>query len=83
MGLFTDKDSYEEIKCRLKPKDGSKHILLIHTSISNGNKPGDVYTDKINSIIENMQISGYEILNVELAIGGSQGLFYETLITYQ
>ena len=36
-----------------------------------------------NEIIENMQKEGYELLDIKLEIGGTQGLSYETLITYR
>lgn len=42
-----------------------------------------MYTIKINEIIEDMQNDGYEILDVKLEIGGTQGLSYETLIIYR
>lgn len=74
---------YKEIESDLNLKDGNIHIILVHTSISNGKKPEIVYTTKINSIIRCMQKNGYEILNINLVIGGTQGLSYETLITYK
>lgn len=79
--MFSKNDNNVEVN--LKPKDGSKHILLIHTGISNGNRPEAIYTEKINQIIENMQNMGYEIVDIKLEIGGTQGLSYETLIIYK
>ncbi len=79
--MFGRNDNNTEIN--LKPKDGNKHILLIHIGISNGNKPDETYTEKINQIIENIQNKGYEIVDVKLEIGGTQGLSYETLIIYK
>lgn len=67
----------------LEPKNGNKHIFLVHTGINNGNKPEEVYTKKINKIIENIQNRGYEIIDIKLEIGGTQGLSYETLIIYK
>lgn len=89
MGLF-DKNyeksankTYENLKEYLKPKDGKKHIILIHTLVPNGNMPERIYTIRINEIIEYMQNEGYEITDIKLEIGGTQGLSYETLITYK
>ena len=89
MGLF-DKNyeksankTYESLKEYLKPKNRQKHVILIHTGIPNGNIPERMYTIKINEIIEDMQNDGYEILDVKLEIGGTQGLSYETLIIYR
>lgn len=79
--MFGKNDNNSEVN--LKPKDGNKHILLIHTGISNGSKPEAMYTEKINSIIENIQNMGYEIVDIKLEIGGTQGLSYETLIIYK
>lgn len=79
--MFGKNDNNSEVN--LKPKDGNKHILLIHTGISNGNRPEAMYTEKINPIIENMQNMGYEIVDIKLEIGGTQGLSYETLIIYK
>ncbi len=89
MGIFdknyakSAKNTYEEIKKTLKPKNNNKHILLVHTGILNGNKPETLLMVKINEIIENMQNDGYEIIDVKLEIGGTQGLSYETLIIYK
>ncbi len=89
MGMFdknyekSAQNTYEEIKKYLKPKNGNKYILLIHTGITNGNKPEALYTIKINEIVENMQNDGYEIIDIKLEIGGTQGLSYETLIVYK
>ena len=89
MGLFTDSQTavaetvYEKTKLYLKPKDGKKHIILIHTLVPNGNMPERIYTIRINEIIEYMQNEGYEITDIKLEIGGTQGLSYETLITYK
>ena len=58
-------------------------ILMVHTGILNGNKPETLLMVKINEIIENMQNDGYEIIDVKLEIGGTQGLSYETLIIYK
>lgn len=73
----------EDKELILEPKNGNKHVILIHTGIANGNKPENVYTSKINEIIENIQNRGYEIIDIKLEIGGTQGLSYETLITYK
>lgn len=67
----------------LKPKNGKKHIILVHVGIKNGNKPEEIYTDKVEKIIETIQDKGYEIIDVKLGIGGTQGLSYETLIIYK
>ncbi len=79
--MFDKKNSNTEIN--LKPKDGNKHIILIHTGITNGNKPEIAYTEKVNEVIEFIQNEGYEILDIKLEIGGTQGLSYETLIVYR
>ncbi len=79
--MFGKNNIDSEVK--LEPQNGNKHIILIHTGISNGNKPEEIYTNKINGIIENIQNKGYEILDVRLEIGGTQGLSYETLIVYK
>lgn len=89
MGVFdknyekSTNNTYEEIKKILEPRNNNKHILLIHTGIMNGNKPETLYNIKINGIIESMQNEGYEIIDVKLEIGGTQGLSYETLIIYK
>ncbi len=67
----------------LKPRNGNKHIILIHTGIINGNKPEELYTERINEIIDSIQNKGYEIIDIKLEIGGTQGLSYETLIIYK
>lgn len=79
--MFGKSDLQTEIN--LQPKNGNKHIFLVHTKISNGNKPEVVYTNKINEIIETIQNKGYEITDIKLEIGGTEGLSYETLITYR
>ena len=79
--MFGKNNTSSEIN--LEPKNGNKHVLLVHTGISNGNKPEEIYTNKINEIIENIQNKGYEIVDVRLEIGGTQGLSYETLIIYK
>lgn len=79
--MFGNNKNNAEIS--LEPKNGNKHILLIHTGISNGNKPEIIYTPKINEILEQIQNKGYEVLDVKLEIGGGQGLSYETLIIYK
>ena len=83
MGHFRKENNDEEIKTNLELKNGKIHILLIHTSISNGNKPEEIYVTKINKIIDDMQEKGYEIVDVKLEIGGTQGLSYETLVLYR
>lgn len=75
--------SETSMEINLLPKNGNKHILLVHTGISNGNKPEEVYTKKINEIIEMIQTKGYEVVDVKLEIGGTQGFSYETLIIYK
>lgn len=79
--MFRKDENYEEIN--LEPKNGNEHIILIHTAISNGNKPETIYTKKINNVIESIQNKGYEIVDVKLEIGGTQGLSYETLVIYK
>lgn len=75
MGLFGVKNSYE-IGNRLRPKNGNTHVLFIHTV-------DKIDEDKINDIIDNMQDDGYEIIDVKLAIGGTQIAFSEIVLTYK
>lgn len=72
-----------KMEISLEPKDGNNHIFLVHTGISNGNNPEGVYNKKINEILSTIQSKGYEILDIKLEIGGTQGLSYETLIIYR
>ncbi len=83
MGLFNKETNCVSIADDLEPKNGKMHCFLIHTMINNGNKPESAYTNRINSILEEIQNSGYQVLDIKLAIGGTQNLSYETLITYK
>ena len=74
MGLFdkniekSSNNSYEEIKKYLKPKDNKKHIIMVNTmskSITNGWECENKYTLHIDTIIENMQNDGYEIIDIK------------------
>ena len=74
MGLFdkniekSANNSYEEIKKYLKPKDNKKHIIMVNTmskSITNGWECENKYTLQIDTIIENMQDDGYEIIDIK------------------
>lgn len=79
--MFGKSESIMELN--LQPRNGKKHVILIHTGVTNGNKPETIYTEKINKIIEIIQNKGYEIVDIKLEIGGTQGLSYETLIVYK
>lgn len=73
MGLF-DKNYeksamnlYEDIKPYLKPKDGMKHVVMVNIkSKANLNGMEYEYTAIINNIIEKMQYSDYEIIDIKI-----------------
>lgn len=75
MGLFdkniekSANNNYEEIKKYLKPKDNRKHIIMINTmskSVTNGWECENKYTLQIDTIMENMQNDGYEIIDIKI-----------------
>lgn len=75
MGIFdknyekSAENLYEQIRAYLKPKDERKHIILINSmskATTNGCECDNKYTIQINSIIEDMQNEGYEIIDVKI-----------------
>ena len=75
MGLFdkgyekSTENLYGNIEKYLKPKDGKKHIIMLNTmskSTTNGLECEDKYTIQIDNIIEKMQSSGYEIIDIKI-----------------
>lgn len=93
MGLF-DKNYeksadglYEDVKKYLSPKDGKKHIVLINTMTKVTREVGceNKYTLQVNSIIEEMQKEGYEILDIKIVTGNqvvADATLIRTLVTY-
>ncbi len=95
MGLFdknfekSTNELYQDIKKYLSPKDGKKHVVLINTTsklMTNGIECENKYTVQINSVIEEMQQEGYEILDIKLdasqQVMGNVSLI-RTLIEYK
>ena len=75
MGIFDknyEKSSdnlYNDIEKYLKPKDEMKHAIMINTmtkSTTNGLECDNKYTIQINSVIEEMQKAGYEIMDIKI-----------------
>lgn len=96
MGLFdkgyekSTEDLYENIEKHLKPKDGKKHIIMLNTmskSTTNGLECENKYTIQIDHIIEKMQSSGYEIIDIKIdnTMFQSMGAAFliRTLIVYR
>lgn len=88
MSIFNQriKQSIDEYKEELRPKDGRSHILLIATIVDYGKKQTKEYTSQINDFLDYMQENDYEILDIKLNINNNQslaGYLHETLITYK
>ena len=96
MGLFDknyEKSSdnlYADVEKYLKPRDGMKHIIMINTmtkSITNGLECDNKYTIQIDSIIEQMQKIGYDIIDVKIDNTSYQSMgnayLIRTLIIYK
>ena len=96
MGLFdkniekSSDNKYEEIKKYLKPKDDKKHIIMVNTmskSITNGWECENKYTLQIDTIIENMQNDGYEIIDIKFDSTQQQSIantfLIKTIIIYK
>lgn len=75
-------DNSNDIKIKLEPKDGNKHVLLVEEILfGNSKKIGETYNEKINKIIKKIQDEGYEIIDIKLSLAHIHG--YETLIIYK
>ncbi len=88
MSIFNQrvKQSIDNYKEDLKPKNGKLHILLIETIVDNEYNQKKEYMSKINDFLDFMQENKYEILDVKLNINSERsmaGYSYETLITYK
>lgn len=97
MGIFntlqrdTANSVYEEVKKNLKPKDGKIHVVMVNSFSKWLNQTfgcEDKYTTQIDEIISNMQLDGYEIIDIKLNSIPNQGLTgqmegFHTLITYK
>ena len=88
MSIFNQrvKQSIDNYKEDLKPKNGNLHILLIETIVDNEYSQKKEYMSKINDFLDFMQENKYEILDVKLSIKSERsmaGYSYETLITYK
>ena len=96
MGLFdkniekSSNNKYEEIKRYLKPKNNKKHIIMINTMskiITTGWECENNYTIQVDTIIENMQNDGYEIIDIKFDSTPQQSItnsfLIRTLIMYK
>lgn len=88
MSIFNQrvKQSIDNYKEDLKPKNENLHILLIEIIVDNEYNQKKEYMSKINDFLDFMQENKYEILDVKLNINSERsmaGYSYETLITYK
>lgn len=81
----------KEIKPRLKEKDGFIHVVMINSfsKLCNLNFGcDDKYTTQIDDILTNIQLLGYEIVDIKITVLPNQGLTgntegFNTLIMYK
>lgn len=96
MGLFdknyknTSDNTYEEIRKYLKPKDNKKHVIMINSmskAITTGWECENKCTIQIDTILENMQNEGYEIVDIKFDSTYQQSIsntfLIRTLIIYK
>lgn len=82
---------FSEVKKYLADKDGKVHVLMVNSFSKWLNQIFGVeekYTIQIDSILNNMQYDGYEIIDVKFSTEQNQGLFGEmegfyTMILYR
>ena len=81
----------KEIKPRLKEKDGFTHVIMVNSfsKLCNQNFGcEDKYTTQIDDVLTNIQMLGYEIVDIKVTVLPNQGLTgnmegFNTLIMYK
>ena len=81
----------KEIKPRLKEKDGFTHVIMVNSfsKLCNQNFGcEDKYTTQLDEILTNIQMLGYEIVDIKVTVMQNQGLNkqmegFNTLIMYK
>ena len=67
----------KEIKPRLKEKDGFTHVIMVNSfsKLCNQNFGcEDKYTTQLDEILTNIQMLGYEIVDIKVTVMQNQGL---------
>lgn len=98
MGMFTKGQKrsanliYEnDVRNNLSEKDGLTNVIMLNSFSKFLNQNfgvDDKYTSQINQIVTNMQLDGYEIVDIKINSIQNQGLSgtmegFHTLITYK
>ena len=81
----------KEIKPRLKEKDGFTHVIMVNSFSKFLNQNfgcEDKYTTQMDDVLTNIQMLGYEIVDIKVTVLPNQGLTgnmegFNTLIMYK
>ena len=88
---MADSEFKRTISPQLKEKDGLVHVIMINSFSKWINQMfccEDKYTNQIDEVLTNMQLLGYEIVDVKFTVIQNQGIFknmegFNTLIMYK